>query len=84
VTDEQEDIEYRELQEAQLEASGKLVANNYRMARVRCCLSCQHAGRMSIEDSLECSLVKHERWSVADVYDLYVCDKYEELACLNG
>lgn len=68
----------KDQQRAERIAKRRLRMMNYREADVKCCLNCKLSSRMSLEDPLECKLIRHSVWAVGYVEDLNVCDGWIE------
>lgn len=70
------DDNYADMLKAEKHAEQVLKANNYREQCLKCCSTCDNAGRLTVEDPLICDLTKPDCWEFGIVDELGLCDKY--------
>ena len=71
----EEDKEYEDLCKAERKVARDKKKNNYRIVSVPCCLTCKNAC-FGYEGEIDCTEMRNERWSVNEVDNLGLCDKY--------
>jgi hypothetical protein len=55
----------------------RLKKNNYHLVKPKCCFTCKNHYQMSVEDVVECTVIKVENWQFG-VDGMGLCDKYVE------